>query len=64
MSAVKNMRDQLSNGFLGNLSAYAIAEGLAKVTRLVTVIALARSIGPEGIGLAALALTIAKLYAP
>jgi len=61
MSAVKNMRDQLSNGFLGNLSAYAIAEGLAKVTRLVTVIALARSIGPEGIGLAALALTIGEI---
>ena len=54
-------RSLSSNGFLGNLMAYGASEVASKLSRLFVVVAVARTLGVEEIGLAAAALAISEI---
>lgn len=57
----ERLKSQLRHGFLGDLLAYGASEMAAKVTRLLVVIAVGRSMGVDEIGLAAAAMATADI---
>jgi len=56
-----NLNRFMSGGFVTNVSAYAASEAAAKISRLGVVLAVARTMDPAAIGLAAAAMAASDL---